>query len=209
MRTLLGVHGPERGEDPRVVRRLRHRRFEEPLLRRRRGGHEAFDVVLERVERQRRGGRAGGLDNGRPVDAATRSDTRSKSVKMSVSGPSSVTSAAAARRRAGSARARTASLSPSRTSPNTISDAPIRLADPDHRRARERTDIGSCSRSNAATRSSRVQRADAAGAEAVGDQHGGGLAQPARRAGAAGRLRLRFGRERHDQHARAGRRLRR
>ena len=61
VRALLGVDGPQRGENPPVVRRPRHRGLEKARLRRWRGGDEALDVLLERVERDRR-----------PLDSARR-----------------------------------------------------------------------------------------------------------------------------------------
>ena len=46
-----------------------------------------------------------------------------------------------------------------------------------------------------------MQHAHAAGADAVGHEHRGRFAQPARRANATGRFGVRFGRERHHEHA--------
>ncbi len=67
VQALRRVHVPERHENTGIVRRQPVRRLEEPLLRRGRDGHEAFHVVLERLER-----RVAGFRGRRPERAAGR-----------------------------------------------------------------------------------------------------------------------------------------
>ena len=206
MRALLGVDGPQRGENPPVVRRPRHRSFEKARLRRWRGGHEPLDVLLERVEGNgRRSTRCG---DHAPAERLRQPSRHPLEDREEIGDRALVRHVRQLPARLEVDHARTDIDRRSDTDvPEDDLGGADQFADPDRRRAAERSRRRQLQPVEGRDPLIARERPDAQMIETFAQQHRRGLTNPERGSGAPRRLRLRLDGERQNQHARGRGRL--